>query len=72
MGQGTDLAREDAPLHAAIIDNFKEQFLLVLLQRLGGDVTIPVAEVDATGNLLLKMRLTEAGDAFQFVLERKQ
>lgn len=72
MGLGVDLAREDAPLHAAVIDNFKDQFILVLLRRLGGDVTIPVAEVDDTGGLMLAMNLTDDQKAFRFVLERKQ
>lgn len=72
MGQGIDLAREHAPEHAALMDNFKDQLLLVLIDRLGGDLTIPVAEVDATGNMLLSMSLDPVKQEFHFVLGRKQ
>ena len=49
MGKGIDLAREHAPEHAAILDDLKDQLLIVLLKRLGGNVILPVAEVDDTG-----------------------
>lgn len=72
MGQGIDLAREHAPEHTALLDNFKDQLLLVLIARLGGDVMIPAAEVDATGNMLLSMSLDPEKRQFHFVLGRKQ
>lgn len=70
MGSGIDAARPHAPLHAAVMDNFKDQLILVLIERLGGKVTIPVAEVDNTGGKLLTMSITDGN--FNLNLERKQ
>jgi len=73
MGQGTDLIRLDAPEHAAMIDNFKEQLLLVLLRRMGAlesPVVIPITEVDDTGGLLGAFKIE--GGAFHFELRKKQ
>lgn len=74
MGSGINAARESAPVHAAVLDDMKDQLLLVLLQRLGGDVSIPVSEVDATGSLLCSMQLVGHGTpdvALRFVVSRK-
>ena len=70
MGKGIDLARKDAPLHAAALDDFKDQLLLVLIGRLGGKISIPVAEVDETGSALLSMSVSDG--AFHFELRKKQ
>ncbi len=74
MGSGIEAARAAAPEHAAAIDNMKDQLLLVLIKRLGGDVTIPVSEIDDTGGLLLSMQLEQFRQqpSFRFVLEKKQ
>lgn len=59
MVKGTSLARElGADAHADVIDAFKEQLLIVFLKRLGGKVSIPVSEVDDTGqdNLAFSVR----------------
>lgn len=69
MGIGVDLARQDAPLHAAVIDNFKDQLLIAFIRRLGGNVTIPVAEVDQTGSFVVSLRI-DGGD-FVFELRKK-
>lgn len=71
MGSGTNAARADAPHHAQAIDDMKDQLLLVLLQRLGGDVKLPIAEIDATGSLLCSMQLVDGDTAFRFVVTRK-
>jgi hypothetical protein len=70
MGQGVDMARVDAPEHAAAIDNMKDQLLLVLIARLGGKVDIPVAEIDGTGDRMLLMSFK--GRTFHFELRQKQ
>ena len=36
MGKGIDMAREGSPVHAAVLDDFKDQMLIVFLKRLGG------------------------------------
>lgn len=55
MGSGIDAAREDAPEHAKLIDDMKDQLLIVLINRLGGKVDIPVSEIDDTGQYLCSM-----------------
>jgi hypothetical protein len=70
MGKGIDLARPDAPLHAAVVDDFKDQLLIVLIKRLGRKVSIPVAEVDDTGGDLLAFSVVDG--VFNFELRKKQ
>ena len=70
MGRGIELARQDNPEHAAVIDNFKEQLLIVFLKRLGGNVSIPVAEIDDTGQDMLAFRIDE-NKVFHFETRKK-
>lgn len=70
MGKGIDAARADAPEHTAVMDDFKDQLLIVFLKRLGGKVSIPVAEVDDTGQDLLAFRIDE-NMVFHFELQKK-
>lgn len=69
MAQGIDLARQFAPEHAAVIENLKEQLLIVFLKRLGGKVSIPVEEVDDTGGDILAFNLV--GRTFNFEIQKK-
>jgi|GEM_PF-2532289 len=70
MGKGIDLARPNSPEHAAVLDDLKDQLLIVFLKRLGGKVSIPVAEVDDTGQDLFAFRIDEAG-VFHFEIRKK-
>lgn len=70
MGKGTDAARSFAPEHAKLIDDLKDQLLIVFLKRLGGKVSIPVAEVDNTGQDLFAFRI-DADRVFHFELRKK-
>jgi len=70
MGKGIDLARSDAPEHAAMMDDLKDQLLIVFLRRLGGTVSIPVVEMDDTGQLMLAFRIDE-NKIFHFELRKK-
>lgn len=70
MGKGIDLARAEAPEHAAVLDELKDQLLIVFLKRLGGKVLIPVAEVDDTGGDLFAFNITADG-VFNFELRKK-
>lgn len=73
MGKGIDLARPTAPEHAQVMDDFKDQLLIVLmkrLQKLSGPVSIPVAECDDTGQDLLALSITDR--TFHFTLSKKQ
>lgn len=71
MGKGIDAARPTAPEHAAVLDDFKDQLLIVFLKRLGGKVSIPVAEVDDTGQDMFAFRIDE-NKVFHFETKRKQ
>lgn len=70
MGKGIDAARAFAPEHTAVLDDFKDQLLIVFLKRLGGMVSIPVAEVDDTGQDLFAFRIDE-NNVFHFELGKK-
>jgi hypothetical protein len=72
MGKGIDLARAaGAGLHADVLDDLKDQLLVVLLKRLAkdGKVSIPVAEVDDTGHDLVSFSINEG--VFNFVVSKK-
>lgn len=70
MGKGIDLARPHAPEHVKVLDDFKDQLLIVLLKRLGGKVSIPVAEVDDTGQDLAAFKIVDR--TFHFEVRKKQ
>ena len=70
MGKGIDLARAVAPEHAAVMDDFKDQLLIVFLRRLGGALSIPVSEIDDTGQQILSFAIDERR-VFHFQLTRK-
>ncbi len=70
MGQGIDQAGIDAPEHAQLMDDLKDQLLIVFLKRMGGKITIPVAEIDNTGQDLFAFRVDERKD-FHFELRKK-
>lgn len=70
MGKGIDAVRMDAPEHAAVLDDFKDQLLIVLLKRLGGKISIPCAEVDNTYQDLLAFSV-DANRVFHFELRKK-
>ncbi len=74
MGKGTDLAGEQAPEHAQLIDDFKDQLLLCLVNRLAkltedGVVKVPLSEVDNTGGLVMSMSVHDK--AFNFKVSGK-
>lgn len=69
MGKGTDIARADSPEHAQLIDDLKEQLLIVFLKRLGGEISVPVKEIDDTGGYLFSFNIIDR--VFNFSIERK-
>ena len=74
MGKGTDAARNEAPEHAQAIDDFKDQLLLCLINRLAkltesGVVKVPVSDVDNTGDLTLSMSVVD--NEFNFTVNKK-
>lgn len=72
MGQGIEMARGLGPEHAAMIDNLKDQLLIVFLKRLkvkGDDLRFHVSEVDDTGQDMLAFNIVNG--TFNFELKRK-
>ena len=67
-----DKVRQTSPVHADVMEMFKEQLLIVLLRRLGADehvIKIPIAEVDDTGRVNLSFCVVDG--QFEFTLTRK-
>lgn len=71
MGQGIKLAGDG--VHAAVLEDFKDQLLIVFLKRLRAynvPLIFPVAEVDDTGDDLVSFRVDE-NRVFHFTLSKK-
>ena len=64
-------AGEDAAELARAVDAMKGQLLIVLVNRLGGSIEIPVADIDATGGWVLEMALDRGSRTFSFNAVRK-
>jgi hypothetical protein len=71
MGKGIDLAREDNPELAQALDDMKDQLIIVLINRLGGRTTIPISEVDGTGDKVLTMNVNQEKKSFNFEVRKK-
>lgn len=78
MGKGIDLARGldletgGTGIHAAVLDDFKDQLIIVFLKRLkaaGQKLDFPVKEVDDTGQDMASFRVING--AFHFELSKK-
>ena len=69
MGKGVDAIRDENPEHAAMIDDLKDQLLIVFLKRLGGNIDIPVTEIDDTGQDTLSMSVNKG--VFHFEINKK-
>jgi len=59
-------------LHHDLIESMKDQLLIVLFNRLGGKVSIPVSEIDETGMFNLTMSLDTEKKIFTFEVIDKQ
>ena len=74
MGKGIEGARAaGAGLHADVLDDLKDQLIIVLIKRLAdreGWVRIPVDELDDTGRDLLSFSVIDR--VFNFQLSKKQ
>ena len=69
MGKGLEACRAESPEHAALLDDLKDQLLIVFLRRLGRKVSIPVAEIDDTGQELFMFSVKDG--VFNFELGKK-
>lgn len=71
MGKGIDAARSFSPEHAEVLDDLKDQLLIVFLKRLGGKVNIPVFEMNDTSQDLFMFRVDLSTRIFHFELAKK-
>jgi hypothetical protein len=65
-------ASVDAPAHAEAVNTMLPQLLIALVKRNGGKLTIPAAEIDATGNDLLAFRVDPEKLEFHFEIQKKR
>lgn len=73
MGKGIEAARSSAPAHAALLDDMKDQLIIVLMKRLvddNGKLQIPCDEIDDTGSDTLSFRVDE-DRVFHFQMGKK-
>lgn len=75
MGKGIDLARTaGSGLHADVLDDLKDQLLVVFLKRLQAlkqPLDFPAAEIDDTGRDLLSFSVDPVTRNFHFELSKK-
>jgi hypothetical protein len=72
MGKSMDMAKLDNPELAQLIDDMKDQLLLILVHRLGGDITISVDEIDTLPvGKVMEMHFDIENRKFQFVVSEK-
>jgi hypothetical protein len=73
MGKGIDMARTaGAGIHADVLDDLKDQLLVVFLKRLqalGHNLQFDVSEVDDTGRDIVSFRIE--GSVFHFEMSKK-
>ena len=58
--------------HQQMVEAMKSQLLIVLINRLGGALTIPVDEVDGTGAFNLAMSVDPDARTFTFEVQEKE
>lgn len=73
MGKGIDACKGTAPEHAALMENFRDDLLIIIMRRLGaktgGKVQIPVSEVDGAGRFALAYSVRDG--VFHFEVREK-
>lgn len=81
MGKGIELAKKDAearmeaPIHAEVIEEFRDQLLVALIRRMAkdskdGTVRVPVTEVDNVGGIALLFHVEQGQEpAFIFRID---
>lgn len=54
------------------VEQMRNQLLIVMVNRLGGEVKVPVKEIDGTGAFIMEMMLNGEGNNFTFKVVKKQ
>lgn len=73
MGKGIEMARVNAPEHAALMDDFRDDLLIVAMKRLrkyGDSLVFSVAETDDVRLDMLAFKVVDG--AFHFQLQKKE
>ena len=58
--------------HQQAIEAMKSQLIIVLVNRLGGEINIPVSEIDGTGKYNLAMKIDPDKSEFTFTVMNKK
>jgi len=58
--------------HSQAMEAMKDQLIIVLVNRLGGTVKVPVNEIDDTGQYLMMLQLDQDDRTFTFSVRKKQ
>jgi len=74
MGKITEAGKvfADNEAHIAAIEAMKNQLLIVLVNRLGGCIQVPMSEIDDTSQFVMMLRLDNNNDSFTFTVHKKQ
>lgn len=56
---------------ATLLEAMKNQLLIVMVNRAGGEAVVPVAEVDGTGMFMMEMLVDQAARTFTFKTSKK-
>jgi hypothetical protein len=72
MARGLDLETGGGGIHADVLDDFKDQLMIVFLKRLqdaGQKLEFPVTEVDDTGRYMVSFKIVDR--VFHFEVSKK-
>lgn len=73
MGKGRDLAAQEAPEHAQLLNDMMDQLLVALVKRCPDrKMVMPISELDDTGGVVLMLRLSDDNKNFIFEVKDKQ
>lgn len=62
----------EAYLGPDFMNLLRQQFLIVLVNKLGGSISIPVADVDGTGAFMMGLEVDQVANCFILKTEKKQ
>ena len=70
---GRSLTKQEAEFYLGgdTMNLFRQQIMLVMLDRMGGALTIPISEIDATGKLMMNLTIDQDARTMTLQLGRK-
>lgn len=72
LGRKLTPAEAEAYLGGDTMDLIRQQLPIVLLDRLGGEVSIPASEIDGTGRFTMLLQIDAEARLFSLKLGRMQ